>query len=70
MNVVQYIVNPAFEGLHNFNNNNYIYCSSGVGTSGPPIRTMSKAKIGILNLTGNNQNKNRILFFNIYKYYF
>ena len=54
MNIVQYIVSPAFEGLYNFNNNNYIYCSSGVGTSGPPIRTMSKAKIGILNLIGNN----------------
>ena len=54
MNIVQYLISPAFEGLYNFNNSNYIYCASGVGTSGPPIRTMSKAKIGILNLIGNN----------------
>jgi predicted MPP superfamily phosphohydrolase len=54
MNIIQYIVSPAFEGLYNFNNSNYIYVASGVGTSGPPIRTMSKAKIGILNLVGNN----------------
>ena len=54
MNVVQYIISPAFEGLYNFRNTNYIYVASGVGTSGPPIRTMSRAKIGLLYLTNNN----------------
>ncbi len=43
MNIVQSIVVPSFKGLYNYNDNNYIYVCSGVGNSGSPIRTMSKA---------------------------
>ena len=53
MNILHYFVSKVYKGLYNYNNSNYIYVASGVGTSGPPIRTMSRALIGIINLEGN-----------------
>ena len=52
MNIVQWIVAPSFKGLYNYNDSNYVYVCSGVGTSGPPIRTMSKAMVGLITLEG------------------
>ena len=52
MNIVQGIVAPSFKGLYNYCDNNYVYVASGVGTSGPPIRTMSRALVGLITLEG------------------
>ena len=52
MNILHYFVSKVYKGLYNYNNSNYIYVASGVGTSGPPIRT-TKTLIDIINLEGN-----------------
>ena len=41
------------DGLYNYLNQNFVYCCSGVGTNGPPMRTFCKAKIGIITLENN-----------------
>ena len=51
---IMYYKNKLFEGLYNYLNKYYVYCCSGVGTNGPPMRTFSKAKIGIITLENNN----------------
>jgi hypothetical protein len=45
--------NFIFNGLYNYMNTHYIYCVSGCGTSGWPVRSyFSKPRIGLINLNG------------------
>ena len=52
----------VFEGLYNYKNRYYVYCNSGQGTSGPCVRSFSKSQIGIINLIGNNDKDNLIIY--------
>ena len=52
MHIIHYLSFASYFGLYNFNNSNYIYIPSGVGTSGPVLRTFSRASIGVINLEG------------------
>ncbi len=45
---IKYII----EGLYNYKNSNYIYCCSGLGTSGPNSRCFVRANIGVITLEG------------------
>ena len=45
---IKYII----EGLYNYKNTNYIYCCSGLGTSGPNSRCFVRANIGVITLEG------------------
>jgi hypothetical protein len=50
-----YLKNTVFNGLYSYINNNreyYVYVSSGVGTSGPPLRTCSYSNIGHITIEG------------------
>ena len=52
MHIIHYLSFASYFGLYNYNNSNYIYIPSGTGTSGPLLRTFSRASIGIINLEG------------------
>ena len=41
------------EGLYSYNDKNYVYCCSGLGTSGPNSRCFIRANIGLILLEGN-----------------
>ena len=47
-------INFIIEGLYNHKENNYIYCCSGLGTSGPNSRCFVRANIGLISLEGNS----------------
>lgn len=42
------------EGLYNYQDKFYVYCCSGLGTSGPNSRCFVRANIGLILLEGNN----------------
>jgi predicted MPP superfamily phosphohydrolase len=46
---IKYII----EGLYSCKNKNFIYCCSGLGTSGPNSRCFVRANIGLITLEGN-----------------
>lgn len=46
---IKYII----EGLYSYRNKNFIYCCSGLGTSGPNSRCFVRANIGLIKLEGN-----------------
>ena len=46
---IKYII----EGLYSYKNKNFIYCCSGLGTSGPNSRCFVRANIGLITLEGN-----------------
>ena len=46
-------INMIIEGLYNYKEKNYIYCCSGLGTSGPNSRCFVRANIGFISLEGN-----------------
>ena len=46
-------INYIIEGLYNYQEKNFIYCCSGLGTSGPNSRCFVRANIGIISLEGN-----------------
>ena len=54
--LIAYLLRKKYvvEGLYSHLNKYFVYCCSGVGTSGPCIRTGSKSKIGIITLEGKN----------------
>ena len=45
-----YLKNTVFSGLYNYLNKYYVYCASGVGNSGPPLRQIIRANIGLITL--------------------
>ena len=45
-----YLKNTVFNGLYNYLNKYYVYCVSGVGNSGPPLRQIIRANIGLITL--------------------
>ena len=47
-------INYIIEGLYNHKGNNFIYCCSGLGTSGPNSRCFVRANIGFISLEGNS----------------
>ena len=51
--LLYYYNNGILDGLYNYSNENFVYCCTGVGTNGPPMRTFCKAKIGIITLENN-----------------
>ena len=53
IHLLQYYHYRILDGLYNYSNENFVYCCSGVGTNGPPMRTFCKAKIGIITLENN-----------------
>ena len=50
-NIYIWSKNTVFNGLYNYLNKYYVYCVSGVGNSGPPLRTFARANIGLITLT-------------------
>ena len=50
-NIYIWSKNTVFNGLYSYLNKYFVYCVSGVGNSGPPLRTFTRANIGILTLT-------------------
>ena len=44
----QMIKSRVLNGLYNYLNKYYVYCASGVGTSEPPMRVVSRANIGLI----------------------
>ena len=50
-NIYVWSKNTVFNGLYNYLNKYFVYCVSGVGNSGPPIRTFTRANIGLITLT-------------------
>ena len=42
--------NTVFCGLYSYLDKYFVYCVSGVGNSGPPLRTFSRANIGLISL--------------------
>lgn len=51
----QYLLYPCFCGLYSYQNS-HVYVSSGVGTSGPPIRTLSSSVIGMITIQSSKEN--------------
>ena len=50
-NIYVWSKNTVFNGLYNYLNKYFVYCVSGVGNSGPPLRTFTRANIGLITLT-------------------
>ena len=50
-NIYVWVKNTVFCGLYSYLDKYFIYCVSGVGNSGPPLRTFSRANIGLITLT-------------------
>ena len=50
-NIYVWIKNTVFCGLYSYLDKYFVYCVSGVGNSGPPLRTFSRANIGIITLS-------------------
>lgn len=46
-------INIIIEGLYSYQNKYFVYCCSGVGTSGPNSRCFVGANIGLINIEGN-----------------
>ena len=49
-NIYVWAKNTVFCGLYSYLDKYFIYCVSGVGNSGPPLRTFSRANIGLITL--------------------
>ena len=49
-NIYVWIKNTVFCGLYSYLDKYFVYCVSGVGNSGPPLRTFSRANIGLISL--------------------
>ena len=49
-NIYIWIKNTVFCGLYSYLDKYFVYCVSGVGNSGPPLRTFSRANIGLITL--------------------
>ena len=47
-------IKVIIEGLYCYNDKNYVYCCSGLGTSGPNSRCFIRANIGLILLEGNS----------------
>ena len=50
-NIYVWIKNTVFCGLYSYLGKYFVYCVSGVGNSGPPLRTFSRANIGLITLS-------------------
>ena len=50
-NIYVWIKNTVFCGLYSYLDKYFVYCVSGVGNSGPPLRTFSGANIGLITLS-------------------
>ena len=50
-NIYVWIKNTVFCGLYSYLDKYFVYCVSGVGNSGPPLRTFSRANIGLITLS-------------------
>ena len=50
-NIYIWSKNTVFNGLYKYLNKYFVYCVSGVGNSGPPLRTFTRANIGLITLT-------------------
>jgi predicted MPP superfamily phosphohydrolase len=50
IHLLQFYYYKILDGLYHHLGKYYVYCSSGVGTTGPPMRTFCQAKIGIITL--------------------
>ena len=50
-NIYVWAKNTVFCGLYSYLDKYFIYCVSGVGNSGPPLRTFSSANIGLISLS-------------------
>ena len=48
----QMIKSRVLNGLYTYLNEYYVYCASGVGTSEPPMRVVSRANIGLITIIG------------------
>ena len=49
-NIYIWAKNTVFNGLYSHLDKYYVYCVSGVGNSGPPLRTFTRANIGLITL--------------------
>ena len=49
-NIYIWSKNTVFNGLYKYLNKYFVYCVSGVGNSGPPLRTFTRANIGLITL--------------------
>ena len=49
-NIYIWAKNTVFNGLYSYLDKYYVYCVSGVGNSGPPLRTFTRANIGLITL--------------------
>ena len=50
-NIYIWSKNTVFNGLYSYLNKYFVYCVSGVGNSGPPLRTFTRANIGLITLS-------------------
>ena len=50
-NIYVWAKNTVFCGLYSYFDKFFVYCVSGVGNSGPPLRTFSRANIGLITLS-------------------
>ena len=50
-NIYIWIKNTVFNGLYSYLDRYFVYCVSGVGNSGPPLRTFARANIGLITLS-------------------
>jgi predicted MPP superfamily phosphohydrolase len=50
-NIYIWCKNTVLNGLYSYLNKYFVYCVSGVGNSGPPLRTFARANIGLITLT-------------------
>ena len=50
-NIYIWAKNTVFCGLYSYFDKYFVYCVSGVGNSGPPLRTFSRANIGLITLS-------------------
>jgi predicted MPP superfamily phosphohydrolase len=53
-NIYIYLKSRVLNGLYTYLNEYYVYCASGVGTSEPPMRVVSRANIGLITIIGEN----------------
>ena len=51
-NIYIYLKSRVLNGLYTYLNEYYVYCASGVGTSEPPMRVVSRANIGLITIIG------------------
>ena len=50
--ILSWLYNTCFSGLYNYNNSNYVYVSTGIGTALTPMRIFSSKMVALITIKG------------------